>query len=110
MTKDGGPSPVITSLSWMPSRRALLLRDSSFAKRFLRSSRGSGRTSCPPRQRRDGIANAVEGVAVVRSGAGPQAHPLVILAGDHPVSVELISCSQPGPDGSLSASAGGKAR
>jgi len=39
------PSPVSASLSWMPSRIALLLRDSSRARRFLRTSRGSGRTS-----------------------------------------------------------------
>jgi hypothetical protein len=30
------PSPVIASLSWMPSRIALLLRESSFLSRFLR--------------------------------------------------------------------------
>jgi len=36
------PSLVIAWLSWMPSRIALVLRDSSFASRFLRSSRGSG--------------------------------------------------------------------
>jgi len=41
------------------------------------------------RQRRDGIPNAGEGVAVIRRGTAPQAHPLAILAGDHPVSVEL---------------------
>jgi hypothetical protein len=29
------PSPVIASPSWIPSRSALLLRDSSFANRFL---------------------------------------------------------------------------
>jgi hypothetical protein len=38
---------MIASLSWMPSRIALFLRDSSFPNRFLRSSRASGRTSCP---------------------------------------------------------------
>ena len=38
---------MIASLSWMPSRITVLLRDSSHAKRFLRASRGSGRTSCP---------------------------------------------------------------
>ena len=35
MANDGGPSPVIGSLSWMRSRSALLRRDSSVAKRFL---------------------------------------------------------------------------
>jgi hypothetical protein len=30
------PSPVSASLSWMPSRLALLLRESSRARRFLR--------------------------------------------------------------------------
>ena len=38
---------MIASLSWMPSRIFLLLRESSLLSRFLRSSRGSGRTSCP---------------------------------------------------------------
>jgi len=33
------PSPVIASLNWMPSLTALVLRDSSRARRFLRSSR-----------------------------------------------------------------------
>jgi hypothetical protein len=41
------PSPGIASLSWMPSRSALLLRESSLLRRFLRSSRGSGRPSSP---------------------------------------------------------------
>jgi hypothetical protein len=39
------PSPVIASLNWMPPRIVLVLRDN--ASLFLRSSRGSGRTSCP---------------------------------------------------------------
>src|SRR3954468_22232208 len=42
------PSPVIASLSCMPSCITLLLRESSLQRRFLRSSRGSGRTFCPP--------------------------------------------------------------
>ena len=45
MSEDGGPSPVIASLCWMPSRIALVFRDSNFIKQFRRSSRGSGRTS-----------------------------------------------------------------
>ena len=39
------PSPVIASLSWMPCRIALLLRESSRARRFLRVSRASPRVS-----------------------------------------------------------------
>src|SRR3954447_11892288 len=39
------PSPVRASLSWMPSRMALLLRESSRARRFLRVSRASPRMS-----------------------------------------------------------------
>ena len=35
------PSPVSASLSWMPSRIALLLRDSTFDNRFLRSDHTS---------------------------------------------------------------------
>jgi hypothetical protein len=38
MSKNGGPVPVIASLSWMPSRIALLLRESRPDKRFLRNS------------------------------------------------------------------------
>jgi len=42
------PSPVIASLSWMPSHIAFFLARTSFPTRFLRCSRGSGRTSCHP--------------------------------------------------------------
>src|SRR3954451_3004192 len=45
--KMAPPSPVSASLSWTPSRIALLLRESSLPRRFLRSSRASGRMSCP---------------------------------------------------------------
>jgi hypothetical protein len=40
--KIAAPSPVIASLSWIPSRIAFVLRVSKRAKRFLRSSRGPG--------------------------------------------------------------------
>jgi hypothetical protein len=39
MLKLIGSLPVIASLDWMPSLTALVLRDRSRARRFLRSSR-----------------------------------------------------------------------
>jgi HSP20 family protein len=40
-------------------------------------------------QGRDRLPNAGECLRIVGRGAGPQAHPLAIVAGDHPITIEL---------------------